>query len=72
MTDIVIPPDIIGAALGAIAGGDTISATTGVSHHWCDRIIELREIKTAWIAVSIWRESVEGKVSGGLGEFARS
>ncbi len=52
MTDIVIPPDIVGAALGAVAGGDAIGATSGVPHDGCDRIIELREIKTARIAVS--------------------
>ncbi len=33
VTDIVIPPDIVGTALGAITGGDAIGTTTGMSHH---------------------------------------
>lgn len=72
MTDAIVPPNVICTQLGAIAGFDSVDATSRMTHNRCTFLIQFGEIETSRVAVGICSEGVEGKVGGHLGEFARS
>ena len=72
MTDPTVPPDIISTRARTIAGCNPITATWRVSHRIGDRLVELSDIETARIAMSLTVEGIEEKVSRHLGEFASS
>lgn len=72
MADAIVPPDIIDTRSSPVAGYDPIATTASVSHYGRDRTIELGEIETPRVAMSLSIESIENKVSSQLRKFARS